>query len=87
MTTTTTCVVVGDGGGACNDYRVDTLASAFGLCKCGFAKADHQLSAVRHGKPPPRRPVTPPLPAKAKKTKKKDKKKDRKSSIQVRVRS
>jgi hypothetical protein len=26
---------------ACNDFRVDVTASSFGMCKCGYKKADH----------------------------------------------
>ena len=31
----------GKGGGPCGDFTVDTLASEFGTCTCGFKKKDH----------------------------------------------
>ena len=34
---------------ACNDYRIDLAAAAFGQCKCGFTKAEHAPSAVGPG--------------------------------------
>ena len=35
----------GGGGGACNDYRIDMTAAAFGQCMCGRAKSEHAPGA------------------------------------------
>uniref|UniRef100_A0A7S2SJC0 Uncharacterized protein n=1 Tax=Rhizochromulina marina TaxID=1034831 RepID=A0A7S2SJC0_9STRA len=32
---------VGDGAQPCGDFKVDILASDFGVCRCGFKKFDH----------------------------------------------
>jgi len=31
---------------ACSDYKVDLTGSEFGVCKCGFPKADHMKAAA-----------------------------------------
>ena len=38
------------GGGACDNYRIDLTGAKFGVCRCGFPKAEHKLTAERpHG--------------------------------------
>mmetsp|Transcript_28787 Transcript_28787/g.57895 ORF Transcript_28787/g.57895 Transcript_28787/m.57895 type:complete len:492 (+) Transcript_28787:182-1657(+) len=42
--------VVKDATGACSNYNVDMLATAFGLCKCGFPKSDHDVNEEGPGR-------------------------------------
>lgn len=45
-------VLVGDGvtpieKGPCNNYRLDMTGDSFGICKCGYPRADHLQKAQR----------------------------------------
>jgi len=52
--------------GACDHFKVNTSASEFGTCECGFKKADHGKPKVIKKKPaaaPAAAPAPPPPPS------------------------